>query len=602
MSNEVNQAFLRAYVKNRADRALQGTKPATSNPNSAANPPGSNTAPSIRRDIPSRGDSIRIDAPPQAMSANAQAHGVPNQSIPAPHLSQIAGKQRAPELNRSTGETARSESQGGVWSPIGVERGMKGTNRSNSAPAVVVNAPSLDSVPNVARLSSRTLSSHSPSHTASHDQPATSVSHQISGNRDATDESMVKLRVDAAHLPQKRTQASEIVVGQGMGNGFQVAPSVVLNDHLANFRESSHSNSMVPNAPIIAGAGIVHPSIAPARVEAAPSATKTSVTNASSAALEEPSLSMQTRKLAERDTRPVNVPSKHMPQHGDIHTAERKPAPKLPSNHLANNQSDRPETDYSPIDRGLDRHIDRNADRIADRSSNERVAASSTLPLPVAFAPSWEVDRFVWPAVLSQIEKSDQAAFQAISKHLRMANQDGLKVIAVTSGERGVGRSTVAMHLARSAAAAGLKVALIDADGFYPSLIDQLKIDLDHGWQECLFENIPLEEVAIKSIEDNVTLFPLTAVIPTQQLHVNLHRMAKIVKRISLAYDMVFLDSNRLNLEQRDLIGVSQERIIDAAIVVTDSELSVKEKVDTAVSILHGMGIASVGIVQNFHS
>jgi hypothetical protein len=111
-----------------------------------------------------------------------------------------------------------------------------------------------------------------------------------------------------------------------------------------------------------------------------------------------------------------------------------------------------------------------------------------------------------------------------------------------------------------------------------------------------------LEEVAVKSLEDNMTLFPLTSVIPTQQLHVNLHRMAKVVRRISLAFDMVFLDSNRLNLEQRDLIGVSQERVIDAAIVVTDSELSIKEKVDTAVSILHGMGIASVGLVQNFHS
>lgn len=589
MSNEVNQAFLRAYVKNRAERALQGTKPATSNPINTANPTVSNTAPSIRRDIPSRGESIRIDAPTQPISGTSQPHGVPNQSIPAPHLSQIAGKQRAPELNRAPGETTRSESQGGVWSPIGVERGMKGTNRSNSAPAVVVNAPSLDSVPNVARVSSRTLSNHSPSQTSSHDQPATSVSQPKWGNRDSTEESMVKLRVDAAHLPQKRTQASEIVVGQGMGNGFHVAPSVVLNDHLANYRETPHSNPMVPNAPIIAGAGIVHPSIASARVEASSPATKTAASNASYATSDEPSSSIQTRKLAEIDARPVNVPSKLMPKHGDIHTAERKPAPKLPSNQL-----DRPETDYSPIDRSFDRHV--------DRSTNDRVAASSNLPLPVAFAPSWEVDRFVWPAVLSQIEKSDQAAFQAISKHLRMANQDGLKVIAVTSGERGVGRSTVAMHLARSAAAAGLKVALVDADGFYPSLIDQLKIDLEHGWQECLFENIPLEEVAIKSIEDNVTLFPLTAVIPTQQLHVNLHRMAKIVKRISLAYDMVFLDSNRLNLEQRDLIGVSQERIIDAAIVVTDSELSVKEKVDTAVSILHGMGIASVGIVQNFHS
>jgi Mrp family chromosome partitioning ATPase len=61
------------------------------------------------------------------------------------------------------------------------------------------------------------------------------------------------------------------------------------------------------------------------------------------------------------------------------------------------------------------------------------------------------------------------------------------------------------------------------------------------------------------------------------------------------------LDSNRLNLEQRELVGVSQETIVDAAIVVVDTELSIKEKVDTAVSILQGMGITSVGIVENFN-
>jgi hypothetical protein len=110
-----------------------------------------------------------------------------------------------------------------------------------------------------------------------------------------------------------------------------------------------------------------------------------------------------------------------------------------------------------------------------------------------------------------------------------------------------------------------------------------------------------LEEVAVRSIEDRITVFPLTSVVSAQQLHANLHRMSKTVKRIASAFDIVLLDSNRLNLEQRELVGVSQETIVDAAIVVVDTELSIKEKVDTAVSILQGMGITSVGIVENFN-
>jgi len=224
------------------------------------------------------------------------------------------------------------------------------------------------------------------------------------------------------------------------------------------------------------------------------------------------------------------------------------------------------------------------------------------LPLPVAFSPSWEVDLFYWPEVVKQIELSHADAFRQIGKHLSLANRDGLKVMAITSGERGVGRSTVAMHMARCAASAGLRVALLDGDTFCPSLIDQLRLDMQQGWQDCLFENVPLHEIAIHSIADRITLFPLTCVISQQQMHANLHRMAKLIRRISNAFDMVFIDGNRLNLEQRDLVGVAQETIVDAAIVVVDTELSIKEKVDSAVSILRGMGISSIGLVENFQS
>jgi len=227
---------------------------------------------------------------------------------------------------------------------------------------------------------------------------------------------------------------------------------------------------------------------------------------------------------------------------------------------------------------------------------------SNALPLPVAFAPSWEVDKFFWPDVVNQIERSNPEAFHQIGKHLSLANRDGLKVMAITSGERGVGRSTVAMHMARCAAAHGLRVALVDGDTFCPSLIDQLRLDAEHGWQDCLFENIPLHEVAIHSISDRITLFPLTCVVSQQQMHVNLHRMLKLIKRISTAYDIVFIDANRLNLEQRDMVGVAQETVIDAAIIVVDTELSIKEKIDSAVSILQGMGLSSIGIVENFQS
>jgi Mrp family chromosome partitioning ATPase len=224
------------------------------------------------------------------------------------------------------------------------------------------------------------------------------------------------------------------------------------------------------------------------------------------------------------------------------------------------------------------------------------------LPLPVSFVSSWEVDSFLWPEVVLRLEQVDPSSFRQIGHHIANANQSGLKVLAVTSGERGVGRSTVAMHLARAAACAGLKVAIVDTDAANPSLVDQLRLDLEHGWQDCLFEAVPLEEVAVHAISDSITLFPLTEAVSPQQVHANLHRMSKLIRRISTAFDLVVLDGGRLHLDQRYLIGVSSERVVDAAVVVFDTELSIKEKIDSAISILQSLGLSSIGLVENFRS
>jgi len=212
------------------------------------------------------------------------------------------------------------------------------------------------------------------------------------------------------------------------------------------------------------------------------------------------------------------------------------------------------------------------------------------------------VDSFTWPEVVIRLEQTDPANFRRIGHHLANANQSGLKVLAVTSGERGVGRSTVAMHAARAAACAGLRVALVEADAANPSLVDQLRLDVQNGWQDCLFEAVTLEEAAVHAVSDQITLFPLTDVVAPQQIQANLHRMSKLIRRISTAFDLVVLDAGRLHLDQRLLIGVSNECVVDAAVVVVDTELSIKEKVDSAISILQSLGLSSIGLVENFRS
>lgn len=476
MSNEVNQAYLRAYIKNRvANRNNQDVSAPLPTKNTLS--PSGETESTFRR--ADQGRPVP-PAPRQLVDVAKPLAG------PAP----VPARQST-EVNRVSQEEVR-----GVWSPLGVERGMKGAGVFRAQPAVVVNGtPTTINHP---------VQSAAPAAVPS---PADAPNKPIPRSVTSPTHPFPSIRIDSGH--------SKVASHLAAPSSAPSSPSAPI----------SPSSPVSPSNP--AGAG--------------------------------PSLKTP------HATEQIKIPGMESREPGP--SAQRHSHPAMPN-------------------------IDRKA---TTKATNE-------VPLPVAFRPSWEVDQFYWPEVLLQLEKSSTSAFEQIGHHLRLANQDGLRVMAISSGERGVGRSTVAMHLARCAAAAGLQVGLVDADTYYPSLIDQLRLDLDHGWQDCLFENVPLEEVAVRSIDDNITVYPLTSVIPAQQLHANLSRIARIVKRISSVHDIVFLDSNRLNLEQRDLVGVSQECVVDAAVIVVDSELSIKEKVDTANSILQGMGIASVGMVENFHA
>lgn len=578
MSN-VNQAFLRAYVKNRA-ASIAAAQAAAESTDQINNPPTAQqpmTDPSQYTPAPQQfsqgmqhtaneGVKVRIDSSHrQGVRQPTDTNRAPMQPLAIPQVASQSSVAREAGTGRSSG----------IWSPIGVERGMKATSGDATAPAVVRNGvPPVQSnhsqpTPStpIQRAAARTASpAPSRVHTVSHptSSPATGgqattmpsidnngqhyAFHPSHSNRSAAIES--DSRRDTVAKPTIDTNSERSV--------YADLPSEEQIDHRAIYqRIDPRVSNNVPKS---------HLAAPHYKQMAAPEARKPEVPS---------DLGTQTVLPPKARSIAVGQPAPHTaPQPNQM--------PSMPS--VAK--------PAAPVSR---------QSAIREQIARQNVQ-SAPLPLPVAFAPSWEVDEFFWPEVIRKLEEANASAFSQIGKHLQLANRDGLKVMAITSGERGVGRSTVAMHMARCAAATGLQVAVVDADTYSPSLIDQLRLDIEHGWQDCLFENVPLEEVAVRSIADGITFFPLTSVISQQQVHANLHRMAKLIKRISTAFDMVFIDANRLNLEQRDMVGVSNETIIDAAIVVVDTELSIKEKVDTAVSILQTMGISSIGLVENFQS
>jgi Mrp family chromosome partitioning ATPase len=561
--SEVNQAYLRAYLKNRLAQPPtnatsqnlptnqsapgstfpQGSLPPSQLPTTQDNGPEQavNAIPRPRANSQNQpeqanpsGDSIRIDP------SHAHANSAHNRSITAP-ITQPPFSQppvSVSPVSVSPSIPPQANLRHGIWTPHGVERGMKAMEPM-SVPAVVQNG-----VPAVAIKASqyRRPTSPPPQQTAKVDVLSSNTANQWNAKNQFDPVMYVDgLCGHSGVQPTSSTRPTDRTLAE-------ITEPIAFGTVLAS-ESSPASRAFVQNS-TLAQPATAQPATKGGRIGSTP------------------------RPLAVPTATPVN--HRIDPSHSSNRIDSVKPmvSAELPP---ASTPS-KPSLETQPT------------------------KLTTSLPLPVSLAPSWEVDSFLWPEVVKRIEVSQPDAFHQIGKNLSLANRDGLKVMAITSGERGVGRSTVAMHMARCAAKHGLRVALVDGDTFCPSLINQLSLDIEHGWQDCLFENVPLHEVAVHSINDGITLFPLSCVVSQQQVHANLHRMAKLIKRISTAFDMVFIDANRLSLEQREMVGVAQETIVDAAIVVVDTELSVKEKVDSAVSILQEMGLASIGLVENFQS
>lgn len=218
------------------------------------------------------------------------------------------------------------------------------------------------------------------------------------------------------------------------------------------------------------------------------------------------------------------------------------------------------------------------------------------------FNPVWEVDSLQWPGVCEKLMEQRAQSMAQVAAHLKMACQDGLSVLGVTSSSKGEGRTTVACCLARLASMHGLTVALIDLDLDNPTLCLQTNMEVEQDWRDTLESETTLEDVAVHSIDDQLTILPLKPRGGRPGILSSDQRLAEILAKISESFDLVIVDTCRLNSTGNVIAGLSKSKIFDAAIVVVDRRNSNQERVDQSVRTLQDAGIESIGIVDNFSS
>lgn len=214
---------------------------------------------------------------------------------------------------------------------------------------------------------------------------------------------------------------------------------------------------------------------------------------------------------------------------------------------------------------------------------------TSDQPRHVDFIAAWQVDAFLVPKTIDQLFLADSLAEQ-LAKRLTEARADGLRTIAVTSAAPGEGRSTVAMGLALSIAFSGIRVALIDADRNGGKIASNLQLDLDHGWPEAIRSNMPLEEIAVESQADALTLLPLldreggADFTPAE--------LEQVLTPLRQSFDMIVVDCGAAAIDEIALCGT--------ALIVRDQRRTEVGDVEDLAQTMRQRGVLGVGVIENF--
>lgn len=218
------------------------------------------------------------------------------------------------------------------------------------------------------------------------------------------------------------------------------------------------------------------------------------------------------------------------------------------------------------------------------------------------FNPIWEVDQLQWPEVCVQLMNARMDSLNHVTKHLSDACQEGLQVLAVTSPEGGEGRTTVACCLAMLAGNRGLKVAIVDGDIENPTLSLQTNLEVENDWQTAIMNQLPLEEVAVHSIDDQITLVPLLSPLDQNELQANDQRIADMFIELAESFDLVILDVGHMSSPHGLMSSLADQGIINAAIAVIDNRNTSTQRTETCIRRIRQTGLTSIGLVENFAS
>jgi Mrp family chromosome partitioning ATPase len=163
--------------------------------------------------------------------------------------------------------------------------------------------------------------------------------------------------------------------------------------------------------------------------------------------------------------------------------------------------------------------------------------------------PALEVDSFRWTPVGEKLLSQHTGRFGRLADEVRREAAECRRVVGITGIQRGEGRTTLALCLARQLTAGNTKVAVVDADFASGKLAEHLGLGIECGWEAVLDGGEAVWEVMIESTQDRLAILPLVSETAEESIISSSYRIAATMQELANQYEVVIVDAGPLVME-----------------------------------------------------
>ncbi len=188
-------------------------------------------------------------------------------------------------------------------------------------------------------------------------------------------------------------------------------------------------------------------------------------------------------------------------------------------------------------------------------------------------------------------------AFSDLYSNIRLS-QPPIHSLMVASPESGDGKTTIAVYLAQTAAGAGQRVLLVDANMRQPQVHNRLDVPNTGGLSGVLARGFNVEEFVQQSpLDDNLYVLTAGPAVPGSARLLGSDQMKRLMEKFQQQYDLVIYDTPHLyGLTDASFLTTQ----VDEILMVIAANRTNRTSVERVLSKLMTLRLPSISMVTNY--